>query len=143
MKLLKTRYSQAVQALTFVVSAGDTMVDTAGVTKDVLGGGTFDIADLPMGAVVVGGDIVNETAVSGGGASALTAALGDSASAARFAAAGTVFAAGARVPLVPVGYVGQGESARLTLANTGGTPTAGKVRVRVLFVIDGRANENL
>jgi hypothetical protein len=43
---------------------------------------------------------------------------------------------------VPTGFVGTGENIRLTVTPTVATATAGKITVRVSYVIVGRANEN-
>jgi hypothetical protein len=42
---------------------------------------------------------------------------------------------------VPTGYRGVGEDLRITLANTNGDATAGKVSVRATYMVTGRANE--
>ncbi len=139
----KIRTAQLPLVAEFVINMADTMSNTSSVVQGLNAAGAFDFADLPPGAQVIGGDAVTETALTGGGVTAATIALGDSASAARFASAGSVLAAAARVPVVPTGYTGQGESARFTLAFTGGSPTAGKIRVRLMYIIDGRSNEVL
>lgn len=139
----KVRAAQVPLVLEFVINMADTMANTSGVVQGLNAAGAFDFADPPPGFVLVSGSAVTETALSGGGVTAATLALGDSASASRYAAAATVLAAGAVVNAVPTGYTGQGESLRATLAFTGGSPTAGKIRVRLLYTLDGRANEVL
>lgn len=139
----KTRTAQLPLVAEFIINMTDTMANTSGVVQGLNAAGAFDVADLPPGIQVIGGEAVTETALSGGGVTAATIAIGDSASASRYATAATVLAANARVPVVPTGYTGQGESLRLTLAFTGGSPTAGKVRVRLQYIIDGRSNEVL
>lgn len=139
----KVRAAQDVMALEFVINMTDTMSNTVGTVQGLNANGAFDFADPPPGFVLLGGSAVTETALSGGGVTAATLALGDATSAARYAAAATVLAAGAKVDAVPTGYTGQGESLRATLAFTGGSPTAGKIRVRLMYTLDGRANEAL
>lgn len=139
----KVRSAQVPLILEFVINMADTMANTSGVVQGLNAAGAFDFADAPPGFQLVSGAAVTETALSGGGITAATLALGDSASASRYAAAATVLAAGATVAAVPTGYTGQGESLRATLAFTGGSPTAGKIRVRLTYMLDGRASEVL
>lgn len=139
----KVRASQVPLVLEFVINMADTMANTSSVVQGLNANGAFDFADPPPGFVLLSGSAVTETALSGGGVTAATLALGDSSSATRYAAAATVLAAGATVNAVPNGYTGQGESLRATLAFTGGNPTAGKIRVRLTYTLDGRANEVL
>lgn len=136
-----TRGAQYPLVMEFTVDlANDTMVNTSSVTDNfnVVGSHVFDIINLPFNAVVIGGDVVTETAVSG--STAYNVTVGDSASANRYLAATDKTAAG-RTALVPTGYVGQGENIRLTVAPTVANVTAGKLTVRVLFTIRGRAHE--
>lgn len=139
----KVRASQVPLVLEFVINMADTMANTSSVVQGLNANGAFDFADPPPGFVLLSGSAVTETALSGGGVTAATLALGDSSSATRYASAATVLAAGATVNAVPTGYTGQGESLRATLAFTGGNPTAGKIRVRLTYTLDGRANEVL
>lgn len=101
---------------------------------------TYDIVPLPYGAQVTGGDVT--VLVVSNDTGAATVAVGDSASASRYLGA-TSTKALARTALVPTGYQGQGESLRITLVNTNGDATTGKVKLQLSFVIDNRQNENL
>lgn len=139
----KIRAAQVPLVAEFIINMADTMANTSSVVQGLNANGAFDFADPPPGFVLLGGSAVTETALSGGGVTAATLALGDATSAARYAAAATVLAAGAKVDAVPTGYTSQGESLRATLAFTGGSPTAGKIRVRLMYTLDGRANEVL
>lgn len=139
----KIRTAQKPLVAEFIINMADTMANAGGTVQGLNANGAFDFADLPPGAQVIGGEAVTETALTGGGVTAATIALGDSVSAARYAAAATVLASAARVAVIPTGYTGQGESLRATLVFTGGSPTAGKVRVRVMYILDGRADEVL
>ena len=49
--------------------------------------------------------------------------------------------AAGRTALVPTGYVGLGEQIRLTVTPTVGAATAGKVTVRVEYIVRNRVNE--
>ena len=49
--------------------------------------------------------------------------------------------AAGRTALVPTGYVGNGEQIRVTVAPTVAAATAGKVTVRVQYIVRNRVNE--
>ncbi len=158
-KLLASRSAQwpLVQMFTFDVS---TAVDDkmATVVGNVIGGASpsfqattqsiggfyagaaqiYEIAPLPVGAVVIGGELVVETAVAGPTASTIT--IGDSGDATRYLGS-TSLKTAARTALVPTGYVGNGENIRITVTNTVAVATAGKVAIRVMYVMNGRTNE--
>lgn len=158
-KLLASRSAQwpLVQMFTFDVS---TAVDDkmATVVGNVIGGASpsfqattqsiggfyagaaqiYEIAPLPVGAIVIGGELVVESAVVGPTASGIT--IGDSANATRYLGSTSLLAAG-RTALVPTGYVGNGENIRITVTNTVAVATAGKVAIRVMYVMNGRTNE--
>jgi len=140
-KLIKSRGAQypLVAELTFNI-ANDTMVDVNGVEKGfkAVGEAVFDMINLPVGAIVVGGEVVTETAVTG--ATAYNVTVGDSADADRYLAAADRVAAG-RTALVPTGYVGNGESVRVTVEATDAEATAGVITVRVMYVVRNRTNE--
>jgi len=124
----------------FVFNWDDTMVDVTGAVKDfkTAGSSVFEIIPLPPGAIIQGGEVVVETAVAG--STTYPATLGDSGNAARYLGATSMMAA-ARTAIVPTGYVSQGENIRLSIAPTGALATAGKVSVKLLYVIRDRANE--
>lgn len=139
-KLIATRGAQQVLSAVFTFNFDDTMKDVNGVLKDfkTVGANVFDAINLPQGAIVVGGDVVTETAVSG--STAYNIKVGDSASDNRYL--GTTDKVGAgRTALVPTGYVGLGEQLRVTVTPTVADATAGKVSVRVEFVIRNRVTE--
>ena len=120
--------------------ANDTMKNTSGVGDNfkVVGSHVFDAILLPQGAIVTDGEVVTETAVSG--STAYNVTVGDATSANRYLAATDRVAAG-RTPLVPTGYVSNGEQVRVTVAPTVADATAGKVTVRITYVIRNRVNE--
>lgn len=141
MALLKAaRGAQNAVTMEFKFNFDDTMVDVNGVTKDfkTVGSTVVDAINLPAGAIVVGGEVVTETAVAG--STAYNISVGDSVNATRYLSATDKTAAG-RTALVPTGYVGQGENLRLTVAPTVANSTAGVVSVRVSFVVRNRATE--
>ena len=105
---------------------------------------TFDCIPLPVGAVIVGGEVIVETAFVGIGVGA-TLGLGTAASAAALLSAFDLdaAAAGSRTALLLTApLVGNaGQNIRLTTAGLTATATAGKARIRVQYTIDGRSSE--
>lgn len=140
--LKKTRSAQWPLVASFTFNYNDTATDVNGVTKDFglteTADIVFDAISLPVGAVVVGGDVVVESAYVG--PTAATVSVGDSGSATRYASAVDMKTA-ARTALTLTGYHGAGEDIRLTLSTTVAAASAGTVTVRVMYTIDGRANE--
>ena len=104
----------------------------------VVGSHVFDAILLPTNAIVVGGEVVTETAVSG--STAYNVSVGDSGSATRYLGVTDKVAAG-RTALVPTGFVGGGEQVRVTVAPTVADATAGKITVRVSYIIRNRVND--
>jgi hypothetical protein len=155
-KLNQIRGGQnAVHAMFLIDMANDTMATVVGnviggaapypyggnpVLVPVGGVGTnvFDVIGLPVGSIVLEGDVTVETAVVGPTAS--TVSVGDLTNATRYLGATSLLAAG-KTALVPTGYRGQGENIRITLSNTVAAATAGLVRLRVAFAIYGRQSE--
>lgn len=125
----------------YIFSFGDTVVDTSGVTKDfkTFGGDpVFPMFNLPLGAVVLGGDIIVETAYTG--TTVATLSVGDSGSATKYASAVNIMS-GARTALtIPAATTG-GLNVIGTMALTVANATAGKVRVRIEYTVEGRGNE--
>ena len=72
----------------------DTMSNTSGTVQGLNANGAFDFA-VRLRASFCWAGRVTETALSGGGVTADTGSPGDATSAARYAAAATVLAAGA------------------------------------------------
>lgn len=140
-KLTATRSAQYPMLAEFTFNFNDTMKDINGVEKSFGSVYTDAIAaqiiNLPEGAVIVGGEVVVETA--GAGPTAYTASLGDSVSATRYASAVDLKTA-ARTALTLTGFR-TSQNLRLTIASTVANATAGKATVRVLYVTPGKANE--
>ena len=156
-KLIAARTSQNLQEAEFTFNFSDWVVDKVDGTKKTLGSTVaasadpsepaltgpvantvvFDALNLPEGAVVVGGELVVETA--GVGPTAYTLKLGDSVNDARYLASTSLLSA-ARAALLLTGFRAS-ENVRATLAYTVANATAGKATVRVLFVLPGKANE--
>ena len=136
-KLVSARTAQYPLMAEFTFNFNDTIKATDGAVKALNAALVAEIIELPQGAVVVGGEIVVETADSA--STTYTLSLGDSASATRYASAVSLKAA-ARTALTLTGFRAT-EPIRATVAVTGSAPTAGKATVRVLYTIAGRANE--
>lgn len=138
-----TRGAQPVMSAEFTFGFDDTMKDVAGVTKTFgaafADAGVFDAINLPLGAVVVGGELIVETA--GVGPTAYTAAIGHSGNATAFLAA-TDLKTAARTALTGLGLAANdGKNVRVTIASTVANASAGKFRLRVNYTTDGRITE--
>ena len=143
MTVLKAaRTTQDVVTSEFVFNFDDTMLDTTGVSKDFKTVGTSIVADvinLPPNSIVMSGEVVTESAITG--STAYNVSIGDSDSATRYLGATDRVAAG-RTPLVPTGFVNvDGLNLRLTVAPTVAAATAGTVSVRVTYATRGKADD--
>jgi len=138
-KLNANRALQYPLVAEFTFNLTDTMVNTSGVeTAFKATAGIFDVIKLPVNANVIGGELVVETVSDETGTA--TVKIGDSANDARYLTA-TNLKAAARTALTLTGYRGSGEDIRITLANQNGNAAAGKATIRVMYTIQGRANE--
>lgn len=139
-KLLKSRAAQTVLSAEFTFTIGDTMVNTSGVEEGfaTAAAHVFDIAPLPYGAVVCGGDVVTETAFTT--SSAVNVKVGDATSDVRYLGSTDRISAG-RTALVPTGFVSTGEDIRLTVTPVTSTAGAGKMTVRIQYTMKNRVNE--
>ena len=162
-KLLPNRTSQFVMEADFVFNFNDWATDSVDGVKKTFGstalladpsssvsgltagtGIVFDAIPMPLGTVIVGGEVIVEAAYVGIGAGA-TMNIGTSTTANALLSAFDLDAAvaGSRTALLltaPLVCNG-GQNIRITNAGLTATATAGKVRVRVMYTIDGRANE--
>lgn len=139
-KLNASRTAQYALHAEFVFNLTDTILATDGTVKAFsVAAPIADVIPLPPSAIVIGGDVTVETASNDSSTATIT--VGDSGNATRYLGATNIKATG-RTPLVPTGYVGVGENVRIALANAGGNASAGKVTVRVTYVVRGRANES-
>ena len=139
-KLIASRGAQYPLVAEFTFNFDDTMVDIAGATKDfkTVGSTVVDALNLPTGAIITGGEVVTEDAVTG--ATAYNISVGDAGSTTRYLGATNRVTAG-RTALVPTGYVSNGGNIRVTVAPTVADATAGKVTVRVEYIVRNRVNE--
>lgn len=111
------------------------------VLADVAGKSGTDLAcgiKLPLGAMITGGRSITTEAWNSTTSDVLD--VGDAGSQNRYLNDGNIRAAGAVVALVPTGYV-YPAPAELTVRWTsgGGTPTTGKVKLVVEYVVARRA----
>ena len=158
-KLLAARTAQSPLTQEFTFDVSTAVADTmATVVGNVIGGASpsfqaatqaiggfyagaaqiYEIMPLPVGATVLSGELVVNTAVAGPTASGIT--IGDSGSAARYLGSTSLLSA-ARTNMVPTGFVGNGENIRVTITNTVAVATAGKVTIRITYAVAGRVSE--
>lgn len=162
MKLQASRSAQYPLEASFDFSWNNWVVDSADGSKKTLGSTpalstdpnepalngpaantiVFDAIPLPSGAVIIGGDVIVDTAYVGPTAATISLGIAGSTTAlanavSLLAAAGTRTALTLTSELLAQG----GQNLRATLAYTVANATAGKGRVRVQYVIDGRSNE--
>lgn len=139
-KLIATRYAQPVMEAEFTFNFDDTMVNVAGATVDfgktTTGAVAFDVINLPIGAVVVDGHLVTETAFD---TASYAVTVGDAAVANRYLASVDRKGAGVSA-LTATGFRVDGP-VRLSVTNAD-VCTAGKATLRVQYVVPGRGTEN-
>lgn len=145
-KLNTTRGAQRVMSAEFAFSFNDTMADVNGVAKTFgsvyTDAGTFTAIRLPVGAVIVGGELIVETA--GVGPTAYTASVGTAASATNLLTATTLLSTGrTALALTTPLACNDGSDVRVAIASTVANATAGKFRVRVNYTIDGKVDDVL
>lgn len=137
---IKSRTAQWPLVAEFTFTIGDTMTNASGAADAfaTAAAHAFDIIPLPPGATVLSGHVVTNTAFEG--STAYNVIVGDSASTNRYLTT-TDKTSAALTALVPTGYVGAGENLRLTVTPTVATATAGKLTVRITYVVSGRTSE--
>jgi hypothetical protein len=101
---------------------------------------TFDCLPMPVGAVIRGGELIVETAVTG--STAYTVSLGIAGSLTALLNAQSALAVGrTALTLTSPLLANAGQNLRATIAYTVANATAGRLRLRVDYTVDGRANE--
>ncbi|WP_025915513.1 hypothetical protein [Herminiimonas sp. CN] len=115
----------------------------AGLTGPVANTVTFDCIPLPVGAVITGGELIVDVAYVG--PTAATISLGIAGATTDLLNAVSLLATG-RTAFTLTGLVTEdsqstGANLRMTLAYTVANATAGKFRLRVMYTVDGRAQE--
>lgn len=138
--LKATRTAQYALTATFTWNFDDTMLNTAGVSKNFGSSDLAMVADvipLPPNAIVIGGHLVIITAFDTAGYDVI---VGDSVDTDRYMATADVKAVGTTALLTP-GYINTGGlPVRLTIASDD-VCTTGKARLTVNYIVDGRAQE--
>lgn len=162
-KLLATRGVQRVLAAEFAFNYNDWATDSVSQVKTTFGstvaladpssavsgltagtGLVLDVIPMPLGAVIVGGEVIVDTAYVGIGAGAtLSLGIAGSTTALVNAMDLDAAAAGSRTALTLTAPLlcNAGQNIRLTTSGLTATATAGKVRVRVQYTIDGKMDE--
>jgi hypothetical protein len=162
-KIQAARTVQRILTAEFAFNYNDWSIDSVSLVKTTYGsttaladpssavsgltagtGITFDCIPMPIGAVIMGGAVIVETAFAGIGAAAVlnlgvagnTSAL-VSAMDLDAATSGSRTAISLTAPLL----CNAGQNIRLTTSGLTAAATAGKVRVRVDYTIDGKADE--
>lgn len=160
MKLLASRSAQYPMEAGFTFSFNNWVTDTVDLTSKTLGSTpalstdptqagltgpaantiVFDCIPLPVNAVLVGGELIVETAYVG--PTAATISLGNAAATTSLLNAVDLKTVGrtALTLTTPLADT-DGSNLRLTLNYTVANATAGKARVRIMYTIDGRAHE--
>lgn len=140
-KLLQTRGAQYVKQAEYVFNFDDTAVNSAGATVDFgktnTAATSVDIIDLPVDATVVGGSVTTETAFD---AATYNITLGDASVANRYLASVDRKGTGTSA-LTPTGFRTDGSPIRLGFT-AADVCAAGKMTVRVQYVVGGQVNEN-
>lgn len=139
--LIATRSSQRLQVASFTWNFDDTMLNTAGVSKDFgllnTSATSFDVINLPRGAIVTGGQLMVHTAFD---TASYAVIIGDSSTANRFLATADRKAV-ATTALVPTSFRNTtGLNIRMEITNAD-VCTTGKATLIVQFVVEGKADE--
>jgi hypothetical protein len=135
MKIFKQDTAQRVLLSEFTFNFDDTVEKADGTSQSIGAAGVFPIIKLPQDAVIIGGELA--VLAAGATATAWTLALGDDSGATKYLAATSLLSA-ARTALTLTGQPVSGDL-KATIAATG-VPSAGKVSVRVLFIVPGKAD---
>lgn len=141
-KLKASRSAQYLMTASFDFNFDDTMKDVTGVEKDFgltnIVATTFEVINLPQGAVVVGGDLTVSTAFD---TASYAVVVGDVDVPNRYLA--TADRKGvARTALVPTGFASDGQNIRVGITNAD-VCTTGKARLTIQYMVPGRANETV
>lgn len=146
-KLYANRGAQYVKSSEFIFNWNDTAIDSVALTLKSFGSTfgdaiVFDCINLPVGAQILSGDLVVETA--GVGPTVYTAKLGVAGNDAIYLAASDLkAAANTRYALLATSNLGSltGLNVRMTIASTAANATAGRARVTIVWKLDGQQNE--
>ena len=106
--------------------------------SDLVSGAAAEAIDLPVGAQVVDGEIVRDTAFNS--ATSDNIVVGDSGVANRYLASTSIATTG-RVALTPTGFRTTSATRKVTVTWTGvgAVPTAGQLRLGIGYIVNNRA----
>jgi len=142
--LTKVQSAQDIKIAEFTFNFNDTMLDVNGVARDFgsLAGGssaatiyTFNILDLPAGAVVVGGEFLRTTAFDTAGYDVI---IGDTADVDRYLATADLKAAGSTALITTTAFVTTTNPVQIGIS-TDDACTTGAGIVRIHYIQRGNA----
>lgn len=157
---LATRSTQRIQCAEFAFNFNEWVLDSVTGVKETFGSTvaastdptepqltgpaagtiTFDGIPMPIGATIMGGALIVETAVTG--STAYTVSAGTPGNLTALVNAQSALAAGrTQMNLATPLLCNNGQNIRLTVAYTVANATAGRIRLRVDYTIDGKADE--
>ena len=126
-------------AITKNPAVQDVQVKTVDINlADVTTGVDVAAMDLPPNAVILSGHLYTTEAWNSTTSDVMD--VGDSGSQNRYLNDGNIRAANALVALVPTGVAHAGGALTVRWVSGGGTPTTGKVRLVVQYIVLGRAD---
>jgi hypothetical protein len=160
MKLLASRTAQYPLTSNFTFNYNNWVVDSVDLTAKTLGSTTaaatdpaqagltgpvantivFDAIPMPVGAVITGGEVIVETAYAGSTAATLSLGIAGTTTALASAVDLKTAARTALTLTTPL-LANAGQNLRATIAYTVANATAGKVRVNLQYLVDGRSQE--
>jgi Flp pilus assembly protein CpaB len=105
---------------------------------DVVSASDLSAISLPPNSVILAGEIVTTEAWNSTTSDVMD--VGDAASQNRYLNDGNIRALGARVALVPTGFIHPGGDLTVRWTSGGGTPTTGKSRLTVQYMQLGRGD---
>ena len=125
-------------AITKDVGVQDICVKTVTINlADVTSGDDISAIDLPNNSVILSGSLYTTEAWNSTSTDVLS--VGDTTTYNRYLSAGNIRSLAALVPLVPTGIVQPTSGLTVRWVSGGGSPTTGKVRLVVTYVVLGKA----
>lgn len=125
-------------AITKDVGVQDVCVKTVTINlADLTSGADISAMDLPNNSVVLASSLYTTEAWNSTTSDVMS--VGDTTTYNRYLSAGNIRALAALVPLVPTGIAHPTSGLTVRWVSGGGTPTTGKVRLIVSYVVLGKA----
>lgn len=133
--------SQVKSTLGSTVALADPSTAVSGLVGPVANTIVFDAIPMPIGAVIVGGEVLVETAVTGSTAYTVSVGIAGATTALASAVSGLTATRTALTLSTTAQLVSNaGANLRATIAYTVANATAGKIRIRVEYTIDGKSD---